>query len=364
MSPLGEKLISRIRAYGPMTVAQYMEACLSDPVYGYYMRREPFGRYGDFVTAPEVSQMFGELIGLWTVVTWEAMGSPRAFVLAELGPGRGTLMADLLRAARVDPAFVRSVSIHLVETSPVLRRAQEERLSQTGVAVHWHSSVDEVPAGAALIVANEFFDALPVKQFVRTATGWHERLVGIDATGKPAFGLAPNAMPPDLLPDWARAAATGEVVEVSPARRDVARAIGARIEAAGGAALIIDYGHVRSAPGDTLQAVRAHRHCDILDCPGTSDLTSHVDFEALGLALQGAGAAVHGPLTQGAFLSAMGLAGRAEVLKRHKDAATSTDIDAAVSRLAADSEMGHLFKVIAATPPDCPPPYPFGSPEA
>jgi NADH dehydrogenase [ubiquinone] 1 alpha subcomplex assembly factor 7 len=198
-----------------------------------------------------------------------------------------------------------------------------------------------------------------VRQFVRTETGWRERLVGLDASGRLAFGLAPDALPAGLLPRWAHGAGPGELVEVSPARDAIAQAVGARLAMMSGAALIIDYGHVRSGPCDTLQAVRAHGFADVLESPGDSDITSHVDFEALGAALQQGGTVVHGPLTQGAFLSAMGLAERAEMLERHADPGARADIGAAATRLAADSQMGQLFKVIAATHPDLPPPYPF-----
>jgi NADH dehydrogenase [ubiquinone] 1 alpha subcomplex assembly factor 7 len=356
------ELVAMIAAEGPLTVERYMALCLGHARHGYYMRQDPFGRGGDFTTAPEISQMFGELIGVWCAAAWQAMGAPSPFLLIEPGPGRGTLMADLLRAARVVPGFLEAARVHLVETSPVLRRSQEKTLSGAGMTIHWHSSIDEVPTGETLLVANEFFDALPIRQFVRTETGWHERLVGTDGSGKLSFGLAPDPLSPKLLPRWAQTAAPGEIVEISPARNDTARSIGARLKVCGGAALIIDYGHLRSAPGDTLQAVRAHAFQDVLDRPGESDLTSHVDFEALGAALKGGGAAVHGPLTQGAFLSAMGLAERAEVLKRHADASSQVDIDAAKTRLAADSQMGHLFKVIAATHPEMKPPYPFRNP--
>jgi NADH dehydrogenase [ubiquinone] 1 alpha subcomplex assembly factor 7 len=358
---LERELLEMIAAEGPIGVDRYMSICLGHARHGYYMRQDPFGRAGDFTTAPEISQMFGELIGVWCAAAWQAMGAPASLRLIELGPGRGTLMADLLRAIRVVPGFLDAVRVALVETSPVLRQTQATALSSAGVPVQWHDRLDDVGPGPTLLVANEFFDALGVRQFVRTGTGWHERLVGLDASGKLAFGLAPEALSAGLLPRWAHAATPGETVEVSPARHAVAQAIGARIATMGGAALVIDYGHVRPGPGDTLQAVRAHGFTDVLDSPGHSDLTSHVDFAALAAALKQGGAAVHGPLTQGAFLSAMGLAERAEVLKLN-DAGAADDIEAAATRLAADSQMGQLFKVIAATSPDLPPPYPFQDP--
>ncbi len=356
---LERELVALISAEGPIGVDRYMSLCLGHTRHGYYIRQDPFGRAGDFITAPEISQMFGELIGVWCAAAWQTMGAPAPFRLIELGPGRGTLMADLLRAVRVVPGFLDAVCVSLVETSPVLRQSQETALSSAGVPIQWHDRLDDVASGPTLLVANEFFDALAVRQFVRTDNnGWHERLVGLDASGRLAFGLAHETLPAGLLPRWAHAAAPGKIVEISPARQAVAQAVGARLAAMGGAALMIDYGHVRSSPGDTLQAVRAHGFRDVLESPGECDLTSHVDFEALGAALEEGGAVVHGPITQSAFLSAMGLAERAEVLKRN-DASAAADIDAAATRLAAESQMGQLFKVIAATHPDVPPPYPF-----
>lgn len=351
-----------IAADGPIGIDRYMSLCLGHARHGYYMRRDPLGRAGDFTTAPEISQMFGELIGVWCAAAWQAMGAPSPLRLVEPGPGRGTLMADLLRAARVAPGVLDAVRIHLVEISPVLRQAQRDTLSKSGAPIRWHARLEEVPAGPMLLVANEFFDALPIRQFVRTGTGWHERQVGIDEAGKLAFGLAPSPIPPSMLPAWAKAAKPGEPIEISPARGQVAREIGARLAGMGGAALIVDYGHLRSATGDTLQAVKVHALDDVLEAPGDADLTSHVDFEALGLALRQGGAAVHGPLTQGEFLLAMGLAERAVALKRRADDNIRNDIEAAADRLAAEDQMGHLFKVIAATHPDLPPPYPFPNP--
>ncbi|MFW6076994.1 MAG: class I SAM-dependent methyltransferase [Hyphomicrobiales bacterium] len=361
---LERDLVAMIAAEGPIGVDRYMGLCLGHARHGYYMRQDPLGRGGDFTTAPEISQMFGELVGVWCASVWQAMGAPSTVRVVEFGPGRGTLMADMLRAARVVAGFVDAARVSLVETSPVLRQGQKQALARAGVAIQWHDRLDEVPPGPTLLVANEFFDALGVRQFVRTGSGWHERLVGLDTSGKLAFGLAPDPLPPALLPQWAHDAPPGEVIEVSPARDAMAQAIGARLAGMGGAALIVDYGHVRSAPGDTLQAVRAHGFQGVLDRPGDTDLTSHVDFEALGESLHQGGAVVHAPLTQGAFLSAMGLAERAEMLKRQADAPTRADIDAAAARLADEAQMGHLFKVIAATYPGLPPPYPFQGPGA
>jgi NADH dehydrogenase [ubiquinone] 1 alpha subcomplex assembly factor 7 len=346
MSPLGEKLISRIRAYGPMTVAQYMEACLSDPVYGYYMRREPFGRYGDFVTAPEVSQMFGELIGVWAVVVWEAMGSPRSFVLAELGPGRGTLMADLLRVVRVMPGFAAAAEVHLVETSPRLRAIQEQTLATCGTRVHWHPRIETLPAGPLVVIANEFFDALPIRQFRWGKEGWAERMVGLDENGRLAFGLRPVDQRP-----LARPLPEGAVVEVSPAANAVMSALAARIAEDGGALLAIDYGSDRPGHGDTLQAVQAHKYADPLAEPGEADLTAHVDFAGLARVAIGAGATAHPLLSQGEFLKRLGIGPRAEALAQGKDAATQDGIRAALERLTGQAAMGDLFKVLAVGKP-------------
>lgn len=362
-TPLAHELKRLIAAEGPLPVDRYMALCLGHPHHGYYMRRDPLGRSGDFTTAPEISQMFGELIGIWCIAQWQAMGAPEPLRLIELGPGRGTLMADLLRAARLMPGFLEAVAVDLVETSPALRAKQEQVLSASAVAVTWHDHLQAVPSGPALMIANEFFDALPVKQFVRTASGWHERLVGLDSAGRLRFGLAPAPTPQGLMPHWAETAGEGDIIEVAPARLDVARTIGRRLASEGGACLVIDYGHVRSGSGDTLQAVSRHAFSDLLDRPGECDLTSHVDFEALAAALHEAGAAVHGPITQGMFLAAMGLAERAETLKRRTDTRGRLKIDAAAKRLAAGRQMGHLFKVIAAAHPDLPPPYPFAGPK-
>ena len=396
MTALGRRLAAAIRAGGPMTVADYMAACLGDPVDGYYTRREPFGRAGDFVTAPEVSQMFGELIGLWAVATWEAMGAPTRFVLAELGPGRGTLMADLLRAARVRPAFRAAAEVHLVETSPRLRSLQEIALAANGMRIAWHDRVDDLPAGPLLVIANEFFDALPIRQFVKTEGGWAERMVGLDDKGALSFGLRAVEGLPDLSHGERRphlshgersdragyrvdpgegmspllkgsnpspasrspiASATsphgrgdsppGAVLELSPAATAIMEAIAGKIAADGGAALVVDYGYEGPAFGDTLQAVRAHRYADPLAEPGDADLTAHVDFAALAEAARAAGAMPRPLFPQGAFLRHLGLDARAARLAAGKDAPTRAAIAAAAERLAGAGAMGDLFKVLA-----------------
>jgi NADH dehydrogenase [ubiquinone] 1 alpha subcomplex assembly factor 7 len=356
VTPLGARIATLIARTGPITVADYMAMCLGDPEHGYYTTREPFGRGGDFVTAPEVSQVFGELIGLWAVATWLAMGSPPSFVLAELGPGRGTLMADLLRAARVRAGFATAASVHLVETSPRLRALQEAALA--GVAVTWHDDIGTLPAGPAIVVANEFFDALPVRQFVRTADGWAERMVGLDAEGRLAFGLrAVSGEPGSPDPSPGRSAATlshegrglgaESILEVSPAGTAIMAALAGRIGGQGGALLAIDYGYEGPAFGDTLQAVRGHASADPLAEPGLADLTAHVDFAALARTAIAEGARPRPVIGQGAFLARLGIAARAARLAAGKDAATVAAIEAAVGRLTAPEAMGTLFKVLA-----------------
>jgi NADH dehydrogenase [ubiquinone] 1 alpha subcomplex assembly factor 7 len=347
VTPLAEKLAAHIRAAGPITVADFMALCLADPEHGYYMRREPFGRAGDFITAPEVSQIFGELIGLWAVAVWEMMGGPRPFVLAELGPGRGTLMADMLRTARIKPDFLKAADIHLVEISPRLREIQKATLGSIATTIHWHNAVPDIPDGPAIFIANEFFDALPIRQFQWTEKRWTERMVGLAADGRLTFGLAPveQRVAGVPLPD-------GAIVEASPAGKAAMTTIAERLKRSGGAALIVDYGNAQPGHGDTLQAVRAHKYDDPLAAPGEADVTAHVDFAALARAATSAGAAVRPLMGQGEFLIRLGLVDRANVLGRGKDKPMRDAIAAAIERLAAPKAMGTLFKVLAVSAPN------------
>ena len=342
-TPLALRLAARIARDGPISIADFMEACLGDPAHGYYMTRDPFGAAGDFVTAPEISQMFGELIGLWSVEAWERLGRPAPFVLAELGPGRGTLMADALRAARLVPEFEAAARIVLVETSPRLTAAQRERLS--GHAVAWVRSIADLPAGPAIVLANEFFDALPVRQYVRTDAGWSERVVAAP-DGALAFALTPA--PGFAGPSAARA---GDIVEIAASSDAIMAALAARIVRDGGAVLAIDYGHDGAGHGDTLQAVYAHAYDPPLARPGEADLTVHVDFAALADAARRAGGEPSAMMTQADFLLALGLLERAGRLGAGKDAATQAAIAAAVERLAGPGAMGDLFKVLCIAPP-------------
>lgn len=351
MSALKDELVRLIREEGPLPVSRYMALCLGHPRHGYYMTRDPFGEGGDFTTAPEISQMFGELVGLWAATVWQAMGAPGSLRLVELGPGRGTLMADALRATRRVPGFHEAVSVHLVETSPVLRRAQAATLQGTA-SPFWHGTVEAALEGPAIILANEFLDALPLDQFVMTPQGWRERLVGLGAGGALTFGLggADEALP-------VRDAPPGSVFEQSMAALDIVATIARRLAAAGGAALFVDYGSVRSGFGDTLQAVRRHAFTDPLAEPGEADLTVHVDFERMGEAGLQAGAALHGPATQADFLLVLGLAQRAQALTRQASPQQAQAIGTAFDRLTerGATGMGELFKVLALSHPGLPP---------
>ncbi len=355
---LEAELKALIALEGPISLERYMGLALGHPRFGYYMTRDPFGASGDFTTAPEISQIFGELIGLWAAVVWGQVGSPPVLRFVELGPGRGTLMADALRAARALPAFRAALDIHLVETSPVLRAAQKERLGSLGLPLTWHDDLDNVPDGPAIVLANEFFDALPVRHYIRTASGWSERLVGLDGHDL-TFGLAPEPEPSLTVE-----APVGVVLEVGLAARRVARSLAEHLSRHGGAALAIDYGYTAPKLGESLQAVRGHRFVDPLESPGEADLTTHVDFTALAQAADGAGLMVHGPVSQGEFLMRLGLRGRADALKQRADQPQSEAIEAAVARLtgAGSSErpgMGELFKVLAFTRPGLPEPPGF-----
>ncbi len=351
VSPLETEIRRRIAAAGPMPVGEYMALCLGDAQYGYYMTRDPFGARGDFITAPEISQMFGELIGLWMAAVWKQMGSPAHVQVVELGPGRGTLMKDALRAVQVMPGFRDALTLHLVEISPVLRGQQQHTLK--AYPATWHSSLHEVPNDASIIVANEFFDALPINQAVKRASGWHERQIEIAQNGHLAFTSARDPLPhfERLLPPAVRAAPAGSIFEW---RADsTAMDLGRRIARDGGAALLIDYGHAESAVGETLQAVGRHAFADPLTAPGALDLTAHVDFQALARAAEAMGSTAFGPIEQGQFLRALGIETRASTLKAKASRDAATDIDTAMARLAGRgrTDMGELFKVVAFTHP-------------
>jgi len=345
---LEQDLTARIATSGPITVAEYMSTALLHPTQGYYTTRDPLGTDGDFTTAPEISQMFGELIGLCLAQSWLDQGSPAPFTLAELGPGRGTLMADILRATAQVPGFHNSAQIVLVEASPVLKARQAETLAP--FAPTWIDTVADLPDLPLWLVANEFFDALPVRQFQRDGSGWRERSVGLQDETL-AFGLSPVG-PQPALDHRLEDTKDGDLVELNAPAQAVAADIGARV-AKGGAALIIDYGDWRSL-GDTLQALRGHTRVDPLTAPGTADLTTHVDFEALSIA---AAPAKFTRLTpQGVFLERLGITNRAQTLASAMTGATLNAHVAAHRRLTHPDEMGNLFKVLGLYPADAQPP--------
>ncbi len=340
--PLRQHLGNIITSEGPISVARYMTEALLHPAHGYYTNRDPFGAEGDFITAPESSQIFGELIGLWLLQCWQQMGRPAPFHLVELGPGRGLLMADVLRAAKLMPEFPAAAEIHLIEASEKLRQAQRQQLD--GQSPHWHHRLEDVPDGPMLLVANEFFDALPIRQVQFQDGDWFERL--IDWTGSELhFVLAPEPAAvetPDTKP------ANGAIWEFSTDRSAVMAEIADRLSSHPGYALVIDYGFDHSGFGDTLQAVRRHRFEDPLNCPGEADLTSHVDFAALAGQTIQAKTPTWGPIGQGAFLSRLGIAVRAATLKADADERQKRTIDRALERLTGVDQMGRLFKVMAA----------------
>ncbi len=344
---LRDRLNAQISAEGPISVAQYMTACLHDPDFGYYATRPAIGEGGDFITAPMISQMFGEMLGVWAASAWELMGRPEEFRLVEMGPGDGTLMGDILKTVRHAAGFLEAADVWLVETSRPLMALQRERL---GEVVQWASSLSEVPAGATtILIANELLDCLPVRQFVRTSIGWAEQVVGLDADGELAFGLASTPIG-GLLPE----AAPGQVFEQSAAQASLGAELGRRIATDGGAALLIDYGRAEPGFGDTLQALSRHEKVDPLLTPGEADLTVHADFPSVMAAAQAenAEAAI---LSQTAFLARMGIGERAEALVRAAPRLSAT-IGRQLNRLLSAEEMGELFKVCVIHSPDWTPP--------
>lgn len=346
---------------GPMSLERFMSLAALHAQHGYYKSKVPIGVRGDFTTAPEIHQMFGELIGLWAAEVWHALGAPSQVHLIELGPGRGTLMADVLRAARIVPEFRRALDVHFVEASETLMDEQRRALSGEDISITWHSDLEALPAGQAVILANEFFDALPVRHYIRGKDGWHERLVGLNERGEFCFGLAPGAEA--LAGGDVR---EGAILEIGIVAQRMMSRLADHVASECGALLAIDYGYAEKQMGETLQAVRGHAYTDPLLAPGESDLSVHVDFPALANAARAAGASVYGPVPQGIFLSRLGIAQRAEVLKRNANAAQAAAIDAALARLALpgpvagpNASMADLFKALAVTAPGLPVPPGF-----
>jgi len=357
---LGRRIAALIAAQGPLSLAEFMTMALHDPAAGYYATRNPLG--ADFVTAPEISQMFGELIGLWLAQTWNDQGKPKRPLLVELGPGRGTLMADALRATKRMVEFRDTLEVVLVEASPVLRKAQAETLRDCGVAVRWAANLEPANDVRPLfLIANEFFDALPIRQFVKTERGWCERMVTLDEKDALTFALAPSPAP--LMPLNRDSAPSGGVYEQNATGEAICEQIGHAIARDGGAALVIDYGYSAPGFGETLQAVKGHAFSDVLSDPGASDLSAHVDFKALLDAAGRGGAVVYGPVEQGRFLLSLGLRERAGVLsndaRARSDIATLDSVRLAVDRLVDPEQMGNLFKVLAMVPKSAPTPPGF-----
>lgn len=349
-TPLSAKLKAQIRRDGPISVDAYMSACLHDPEHGYYRRQPAIGAGGDFVTAPEISQAFGELIGLWSAVVWQQMGAPERLHLVEFGPGRGTLMRDALRAARILPRFRAALAVHLIDSNRTLRERQAETLADAGVPLHFHDEAAaladpaRVPAGPAIVVANEFLDAMPIEQFAYADGGWRIRRVALAADDE-TFRFVPDletSMMPAALPTN-REPRDGEIFEVCEEHgRHAKEILGARARLGPLAALFVDYGHAATGFGDTLQGVAGQAHASPFHAPGETDLSAQVDFQHFGQECRGAGLAVDGPLSQAELLGRLGIIERASRLMA-ANPARAAEIEAGVARLIAPNGMGSRF---------------------
>ena len=344
---LRQFLKDQIQAHGPMDIGQFMSLALGHPQFGYYMKKDPFGVDGDFTTAPEISQIFGEMLGAWVANVWMKMGAPEAFTFLECGPGRGTLIADMLRATKGVEGFHKAARIHLLEMSPVLKEMQKEKLIPLTLTlspkgrgdVIWHDALETIPRDQPIItIANEFLDALPVRQFQKTKDGWMERVVQLNGDAF-EFGLAPASF------DFS-GGDEGDVFEAAPSRVLFTRGLCEIMRYVGGVGLFIDYGHIATGYGDTLQAVYKHQYCSVLENIGDADLTSHVDFEMIAVEAKIGGAKVYGPVEQGAFLKTLGIEARARALANKATPSQQDDIQKALHRLTDSSEMGRLFKVM------------------
>lgn len=363
---LESEIRERVRATGPLGVDEYMALALGDPRWGYYMTSTPIGRAGDFITSPEVSQLFGELLCVWLVDLWQRAGRPAPVQFVELGPGRGTLMADVLRCAKTWPDLQQAVQPHLVETSPALRKLQQETLAEH--AVEWHASVAELGDGCTIFVANEFFDALPVRQWVHAAGQWHTRNVGLGRDGELEFQAGEAAELPAPIAARVVDAADGAIAEQSPASEEIIEQVGRHLSRFGGAMLIVDYGYEEydlraNGHNDTLQSVRNHQRVGVLDAPGQADITAHVNFSALARAAAGAGARATPVVTQGEFLHRLGLGPRAARLAQGQPVAVRRRLEQDCERLAGGG-MGRLFRVMALIGEDWPDPSGFDDGDA
>lgn len=349
MTPLEAKIRRRIGVDGPMTIAEYWTHCLFDPDHGYYTTRVPIGAAGDFTTAPEVSQMFGELLAAWWLTS--ARQNSIFQSLVEIGPGRGTLMADMLRTlAKLDPSLRQTLRVHMVEVSPRLTQLQRDKLQGCGFDVSWHETIASLPKAPAGIIANELFDAIPVRQFVKSGTVWQEAAIRIASGG--GFGLTaiPASVAPELLPNDHAKQPDGTVFEYAPAREALMQDLAQHICGHGGYGLFIDYGHAEPGFGDTLQALKSHTYANVLENAGEQDITSHVDFHALSAAAKAGGAVVSHIISQGEFLAQLGLFERAAGLAKARPELHDS-LETACDRLASPTQMGNLFKVLAVAHP-------------
>lgn len=343
MSALNDIIVNRVKAHGPLTVSDYMIDCLMHPDHGYYQQETVFGADGDFITAPEVSQMFGEVIGLWLVEQWRSLGSPTSFNLVEFGPGRGTLMVDILRSSKNTPKFLRAARIFFVERSDKMRKEQKQNVPHA----NWLRDVDELYAGPTLVVANEFFDALPIHQFQKHEGEWLERMITIDDHDALKWTLASPSAAVSMIPSTLVYKEQGSIVEICPAALRITSTIAKHLAKNRGAALFIDYGYDRSSVGDTFQAMRGHAFTDPLATPGKADLTAHVNFDLIAIAAATNGMVAHGPIAQGAFLMSLGMGERAMKLVENLDDKGQEQLLSSLKRLTAPDEMGELFRVVA-----------------
>lgn len=350
MTRLKRRLKEQIATFGPISVNEYMTQCLFDPTDGYYTNRDPFGAGGDFITAPEVSQMFGELVAVWLYKAWLSIGAPLPVTVAEIGPGRGTLMKDMLRTfERLDQTFFRNAAFAMIEVSPRLAQIQKRALASVQANILWHESIATLAPDPLLIIGNELFDAIPVRQFTRKGTSWRERMVALDGNGDLTFYAGAATLDNTLVPQSAHEALEGTVLEIAPARSALMSLISERIAKDNGAGLFFDYGYLKPGIGDTLQAVKNHGYEDVLANPGQADLTAHVDFTTIAKVAR-AHALTAILTTQGEFLLSMGLLERAGILGANSDDTTRQKITSEVERLAGISEMGQLFKALAVLP--------------
>ena len=356
-----EKIIKRhISVFGPMTVAQYMSLALTHPQYGYYTNHNPFGKDGDFVTSPEISQMFGEILGAWIAHSWQTIDKPKPFRIVELGPGRGTLMNDALRSASLQKGFCSSSSLHLVEISEKLIKLQENNINGFDIPINWHDSFTDVPSGPMILIANEFFDALPIHQFEKTKQGWNERLIDIDQEDNFHFVLSSTNISNSItLSQDIISAPIGSVVETCPYGISLAAELASRVIKNGGAILIIDYGANLTIPQESWQSVYKHKYHSPLKNPGKSDISAHVNFQSLKESAIETGARVLGPIPQGTFLENLGIKSRADFLKKKSTHKQAKEINNAYHRLVDSEDMGFLFQVLCISSPNFPHPAGF-----